>query len=121
MEGPGGLATESLGPARGCAAISGDAGTEIGAVALRYGRGAQHVRSVDMGEDQNRDVLKQTITRQDGTREDRHHQEQSGERGATPTRSGEQFDGGTEEDEDAGAGFGEGDAAAKVRAKRLPE
>ena len=36
----------------------------------------------------------------------------------TPVRSGDQFDGGTDEDEDAGAGFGEGDDAKRVREHR---
>ena len=36
----------------------------------------------------------------------------------TPVRSGDQFDGGTDEDEDAGAGFGEGDDAIRVREHR---
>lgn len=36
----------------------------------------------------------------------------------TPVRSGDQFDGGTDEDEDAGAGFGEGDDAKRVREDR---
>ncbi|MDP3766934.1 MAG: hypothetical protein Q8S13_02870 [Dehalococcoidia bacterium] len=40
----------------------------------------------------------------------------------TAVRSGEQFDGGTDEDERAGAGFGEGDDARRVREKRgLPD
>lgn len=39
-----------------------------------------------------------------------------------PVRSGEQFDGGTDEDEKAGAGFGEGDDARRVREQHgLPE
>lgn len=39
-----------------------------------------------------------------------------------PVRSGEQFDGGTDEDEKAGAGFGEGDDAKRVREQHgLPE
>lgn len=74
-----------------------------------------------MGKDQDRDAPKQTVTRQGGNRGDQPHQEHSGDQGGPPARSGERFDGGTDEDEDAGAGFGEGDDAAKARAERLPE
>ncbi len=74
-----------------------------------------------MSEDQKRDALKQTITPQGETCGDQHLQEHNGDRGGPPARSGERFDGGTDEDEDAGAGFGEGDDAAKVRAGRLPD
>jgi len=44
-------------------------------------------------------------------------QEPNRDRTTPPARSGERFDGGTDEDEDAGAGFGEGDDAAKVRGR----
>ncbi len=37
-----------------------------------------------------------------------------------PVRSGEQFDGGSDEDEHTGAGFGEGDDARRVRESRRP-